>query len=433
LDKGVTALFTFQPFSRKQRQIFSWWTDGSPVRDANGIIADGAIRSGKTLCMALSFVMWAMTRFNGQSFAMCGKTIGSFRRNVLAVLKQTLPGRGYQFTDKRADNLLVISRGEVTNYFYLFGGKDERSQDLIQGITLAGVLLDEVALMPESFVNQATSRCSVAGSKFWFNCNPAGAAHWFKTGWIDRREQRNLLRLRFTMADNLSLSPEVRARYAAQYTGAFYDRYIRGLWVTANGVIYDCFSQRANVPATLPETGGDYFVSCDYGTLNPTCFLLWQRERGGERWCCLREYYFSGREAQRSGHGRQKTDGELADDLQRWLAGIRPRSIVVDPSAASFMAELRQRGIPVQAADNRVLDGIRNVSELLRDGKLLFSKSCVRTLSEFGEYVWDEKASAQGIDKPVKEHDHAMDAVRYFVTTVVIRGQVRVSVRPRRL
>ena len=161
------TVFKFKPFSKKQKQVLTWWCPASSVKDKDGIIADGAIRSGKTVCMSLSFVMWAMNSFNGQNFGMCGKTIGSFRRNVLFWLKLMLKSRGYQTKDHRADNLLEVSRGNVTNYFYVFGGKDERSQDLIQGITLAGVFFDEVALMPESFVNQATGRCSVEGSKFW--------------------------------------------------------------------------------------------------------------------------------------------------------------------------------------------------------------------------------------------------------------------------
>ena len=166
--KKIKQTFKFKPFSKKQRMVLNWWCDTSPVKDMDGIIADGAIRSGKTVCMSLSFVMWAMTQFNGQNFGMCGKTIGSFRRNVLFWLEVMLRSRGYTVADHRADNLVVVTRGETTNYFYIFGGKDERSQDLIQGITLAGVFFDEVALMPESFVNQATGRCSVEGSKYWF-------------------------------------------------------------------------------------------------------------------------------------------------------------------------------------------------------------------------------------------------------------------------
>ena len=233
--------FRFCPFSTKQLKLLTWWLPESGVSDKDGIIADGAIRSGKTVSMALSFVIWAMETFNEQNFAMCGKTIGSFRRNVLSVLKQMLSSRGYAVIDHRADNLVVITRGNITNSFYVFGGKDERSQDLIQGITLAGIFFDEVALMPESFVNQGTGRCSIAGSKFWFNCNPDTPAHWFKKEWVDKREEKNLLHLHFTMDDNLSLSDDIKRRYRDMYSGVFFKRYIQGLWVAAEGVIYDQF------------------------------------------------------------------------------------------------------------------------------------------------------------------------------------------------
>ena len=258
--KRIKRFFHFQPFSRKQRKVLNWWTETSPVKDYDGIIADGAIRSGKTVSMSLSFVLWAMTTFNGQNFAMCGKTIGSFRRNVLFWLKLMLKSRGYRVADHRADNLVVVSRGSVENNFYIFGGKDERSQDLIQGITLAGVFFDEVALMPESFANQATGRCSVDGSKYWFNCNPDGPYHWFKVNWIDKStgylgkiktEQikakakaegrdhglKKILYLHFTMDDNLSLSEAIKARYRSMYTGVFYQRYIKGLWAMAEGIM----------------------------------------------------------------------------------------------------------------------------------------------------------------------------------------------------
>ncbi|MGN1144469.1 MAG: PBSX family phage terminase large subunit, partial [Anaerovoracaceae bacterium] len=236
------AVFKFRPFSKKQKKILTWWLPESGVSEHDGIIADGAIRSGKTVSMALSFVMWSMETFNQQNFGLCGKTIGSFRRNVLAVLKLMLFSGGYKFKDHRADNLLEVRKNGVTNFYYIFGGKDERSQDLIQGITLAGVLFDEVALMLESFVNQATGRCSVEGSKFWFNCNPPAPAHFFKKEWIDRAEERNLLYLHFTMDDNLSLSEKMKARYQMQYSGVFFKRYILGLWVAAEGVIYDLFA-----------------------------------------------------------------------------------------------------------------------------------------------------------------------------------------------
>lgn len=410
----IKAIFKFQPFSKKQLKVLTWWLPNSPVKDYEGIIADGAIRSGKTLCMSLSFVMWAMETFKNQNFGMCGKTIGSFRRNVLFWLKLMLKSRGYKVEDHRADNLVVVTRGNVVNYFYIFGGKDERSQDLIQGITLAGVFFDEVALMPESFVNQATGRCSVDGSKYWFNCNPDGPYHWFKINWIDDRGKKKLIYLHFTMDDNLSLSEKIKARYRAMYSGVFYKRYILGLWVVAEGIIYDMFNTARHVMRglnNLIET--QYYVSCDYGTQNATVFLLWCKDASG-KWVCFREYYYSGRD-----EDSQKTDTEYADDLEKWLAGIKPIKIIIDPSAASFIAELKKRGYKIKKAKNAVIDGIRFVASLLNEEKVAIHESCINTIKEFASYTWDIKASEKGEDKPVKMYDHAMDAFRYFCYTII--------------
>lgn len=446
--KKVNQIFHFKPFSQKQRKVLNWWCDSSPVKDYDGIIADGAIRSGKTISMSLSYVLWAMTRFNGQNFGMCGKTIGSFRRNVLFWLKLMLRSRGYKVADHRADNLVIVTRKGVENYFYIFGGKDERSQDLIQGITLAGVFFDEVALMPESFVNQATGRCSVDGSKYWFNCNPDGPYHWFKAKWIDKaigyvgkgkarklQEEaaragketglKKLLYVHFTMDDNLSLSEEIKTRYRSNYSGVFFKRYILGLWAMAEGIIYDMFDSDKHVRKIreffqVLIDGGRY-VSVDYGTQNATVFLLWNRGTD-RRWYCIREYYYSGRDK-----GSQKTDSEYADDFQEWLGGTGIKAVIVDPSAASFIAELRKRGYAVLKADNDVEDGIRVVASLLNMGRLVFSDSCVNTIKEFASYIWDEKAAQRGEDKPVKEHDHAMDAVRYFCYTILSKRTAQVK------
>lgn len=418
-------VFHFKPFSKKQRKVLNWWCDSSPVKDKDGIIADGAIRSGKTVCMSLSFVFWAMANYSDQNFAMCGKTIGSFRRNVLTLLKLMLRSRGFHVADHRADNLVEISRNGIINHFYIFGGKDESSQDLIQGITLAGVFFDEVALMPESFVNQATGRCSVDGSKYWFNCNPDGPYHWFKLNWLDKADEKNLIVLHFTMDDNLSLSDRIKERYRNMYTGVFFKRYILGLWAMAEGIIYDMFTEERHVKRVLDYArlliDGGRYVSIDYGTQNATVFLLWNKGTNG-KWYCIREYYYSGRDK-----GIQKTDGDYADDLGKWLDGTRIKAVIVDPSAASFIAELRKRGYAVLKADNDVEDGIRLVAALLNTGRLLFGSSCVNTIKEFGSYIWDQKASERGEDKPIKQHDHAMDAVRYFCYTVLNNKTVRVK------
>lgn len=408
--------FKFKPFSRKQRQILNWWCPSSPVKDYDGIIADGAIRSGKTVCMSLSYVMWAMSTFNGENFIIAGKTVGSCRRNVIKPLKQMLTSRGYTFEDRRTDNVLVIHRGNITNEFYIFGGKDEGSQDLVQGITAAGAFFDEVALMPKSFVEQATGRCSVDGSKYWFNCNPGSPYHWFKQEWIDQRKEKNVLYLHFTMDDNLSLSEKIKERYRNMYRGVFFKRYILGLWVMAEGLIYDMFDpakhvvQPDQIPAIIPNT---WHVSCDYGTQNATVFLLWGQGQD-KKWYCCREYYYSGRDTE-----QQKTDTEYANDLQKWLDGIKPQKIVVDPSAASFIAELKKRGYSIKKARNDVLDGIRFLASLLLNGSVKFSSDCKMTIQEFASYVWDEKAAERGEDKPVKKFDHAMDSSRYFAYTII--------------
>ncbi len=414
--KKNKSYFTFKPFSKKQRKVLNWWTNASPVKDMDGIIADGAIRSGKTLCMSLSYVLWAMTTFQNQNFGMCGKTIGSFRRNVLFWLKLMLKSRGYKVEDHRADNLVIVRRNGVENYFYIFGGKDERSQDLIQGITLAGVFFDEVALMPESFVNQATGRCSVEGSKFWFNCNPDGPYHWFKVNWIDKQEEKKIIYLHFTMDDNLSLSERVKERYRSMYSGVFFKRYILGLWTVAEGIIYDMFDNAKHVLSEIKDILNEQstnYVSIDYGTQNATVFLLWQKTIFG-LWICTREYYYSGRDK-----GKQKTDSEYAEDLINWLEATKVNAVIVDPSAASFIAELRKRGFHVRKAKNDVEDGIRVVGNALNLGIIFFSALCKETIKEFASYTWDAKAGERGEDKPVKQYDHCMDAVRYFVYTVL--------------
>ena len=419
------AAFKFAPFSRKQRMVLNWWTQESPVKDYDGIIADGAIRSGKTVSMSLSFVAWAMETFDGQNFIMAGKTIASLRRNVLSVLTPILRGRGYSCEERRGDGLLVVTRGNRENRFYCFGGHDDRSQDLVQGITAAGAFFDEVALMPESFVNQATGRCSVDGSKLWFNCNPAGTMHWFKRNWIDDRLTKNLLYLHFTMDDNLSLSDRIKTRYRSMYAGVFYQRYIMGLWAVAEGLIYTMLSEEnyyteAERPASL-HFAARRTIAVDYGTTNP-CVFLDCYDDGVTVWVD-REYRWDSRsdEAKRSGNP-QKTDAQYANDMAAFM-GTEPErwcTIICDPSAASFITELKSRGFHVKAANNEVLDGIRTVGALLQKRYIKINRdACPGLIAEMQAYVWDEKAAMRGEEKPVKALDHAPDALRYDIMTTL--------------
>lgn len=398
-------------FSEKQRVVLNWWRRDSPHFHKEAIVCDGAVRSGKTLCMGLSFFLWACTEFRGQRFGVCGKTISSLRRNVLTELLPKLRAIGFTVTEKRTENLVRVSFRGRTNDFYIFGGRDESSSALIQGITFAGVLLDEVALMPRSFVEQACARCSVTGSRLWFNCNPEGPHHWFYNTWILGAEKRGCLYLHFTMEDNPSLSKQIRERYARLYSGVFYRRFVLGQWVAAEGRVYDFFDASKAPPVPSGEFS-QWYISCDYGTVNPASFGLWGLQDGV--WYRVSEFYFDSKREM-----RQMTDAEYADALAR-LAGGRPISaVIVDPSAASFIALLKKRGWTVKKADNDVLSGIRRTSDLLKSGRLVICDTCTDCLRETEEYVWDVKA---GHDAVKKEHDHAMDDMRYFAATV-LRGQ----------
>lgn len=395
-------------FSQKQRQVLTWWRPGSPHREKQAIICDGAVRSGKTLCTGLSFFCWAMCSFQSRNFALCGRTIQSVRRNLLSELLPLLERMGFRCDQKVSRNMILVRLGGRWNQFYLFGGKDERSAALIQGITLAGALLDEAALMPRSFVEQTAARCSVTGSRLWFSCNPESPAHWFYQEWVCKAEEKRALRLQFTMADNPGLSDKVRARYASTFQGAFYRRFVLGEWVADEGLVYDFFDE--SFVREVPEGPfEEWYVSCDYGTSNPTSMGLWGRKDG--TWFRVKEYYYDGRAAR-----RQKTDEEYADDLAA-LAGGRPvRAVVADPSAASFCETLRRRGWRVKKADNQVVSGIRLTARLLKSGKLVICKGCGSAVREFGLYRWDDRAA--GRDQVRKEHDHAMDEIRYFAATV---------------
>ena len=400
---------SYTAFSRKQRTCINWWMPGNDTNRYEAIVCDGAVRSGKTLAMGLGFFLWAMMSFDKQRFGICGKTIQSLRRNVLAELLPRLTGFGMVWKEKRSENLLIVTFHGRENRFYIFGGRDESSASLIQGITFAGILMDEVALMPQSFVEQACARCSVAGSRLWFNCNPAGPTHWFYRNWIQESEKRNCLRLHFTMEDNPSLSPEIRQRYERLYTGVFYRRYILGQWAQAEGRVYDFFEPDMVRP--VPEGAYQkWYVSCDYGTVNPTSMGLWGLHN--EVWYRVKEFYFNSRQAQ-----RQMTDEEYAAALGKLVGSRTVEAVIVDPSAASFIEVLRRKGWRVRKADNDVLTGIRQTSDALKEGRIVICEGCADCIREMDEYVWDLSSGAR--DRVKKEYDHAMDDMRYFVSTVL--------------
>ena len=441
----------------------NWWNQPETA-DLDGILCDGAVRSGKTMAITCGFFLWSMSRFDRQVFALCGKTVSALRRNLILPMNDWLGGI-LTITENRAENKLTVRLGNRRNTYYLFGGQDESSYMLIQGITLAGVLLDEVVLMPRSFVEQAAARCSVAGAKLWFACNPASPEHWFYREWVCKAGEKRLLRLHFTMDDNPGLPAGVRARYSRLYTGVFYRRYVLGHWCAAEGRIYDFDPARHTVeimqnafactqyplpgrgaggkngvqyrsgsgcvssgksPHSTPDLAalghplpgrGDggaakYYISVDYGVHNPFSAGLWAVRDGVA--VRLREFYHDGRSA-----GKLMTDEEYHQALCELADGLPIEQVIIDPSAASMIALLRKRKVfRVRRADNRVLPGIRLVGSLLAQGRLRIGSGCKDAIREFSLYVWQDDNER---DTPLKQNDHAMDDIRYFCMSVMKR------------
>ena len=410
--------FQFQPFSRKQRQLLNWWRDGSGWEDRRIVLADGAIRSGKTVAMILSFLLWSLTCFRGQDFILAGVTSGALARNVLSPMMAMLETLGIPAEWKRGEARLLVGG----NSYYLFGADKDNAQDKLQGMTAAGAYADEAALFPRSFIDQMIGRCSVEGSRIFLNCNPNGAYHYLKTDFIDRADEIGLYRLHFTMDDNLTLSPQIRESYARSFSGVFYRQYILGEWVSAEGAVYPMWDDRANTflaeargAEEIPYRDMRRFCAVDYGTVNP-CVFLDVRDDGKTFWI-MKEYYWDS-----AARRRQKTDAEYTDDLTAFLDGDRNVQIIVDPSAASFKAELRNRGFRVLDAKNDVREGVATTAVLIGSGRVRAERNrCPALLREIHSYVWDDKARRKGEERPVKDHDHAMDALRYLCHTRATR------------
>jgi len=392
-----------------------------PFTKYDALIADGAIRSGKTSFMAIAFVDDAMRRYSRQRFAICGKTVESAIKNIVEPYLGVKAAREkYHISWRRADKTMVITQGKKQNVFEVFGGKDESSFALIQGRTLAGVMFDEVALQTRSFVEQAMARCSVEGSRYWFNCNPDSPNHWFYKEWIKETQRHNALYLHFELDDNPALSQAIKDRHRATYSGVFYDRYIKGLWAAADGIIYPMFHKGKHMVKSKPRPYSKYYVSIDYGTSNPTSMGLWGAYGG--KWYRIADSYYDGRKQ------NPRTDEEHYRELERLVAEnikmqnpfAAVQAVIVDPSAASFIQTIKRHGrFRVKPAENDVVEGIRNTATELNAKRLLFCDCCHNIFEEFRAYVWDKKASERGEDKPVKQSDHAMDDMRYFVNTVI--------------
>lgn len=390
--------------SGKQLTLAHWW-HRPETEHLSGIIAEGAVRSGKTYGLLVGFLTWSRSTFTGQNFILAGKSVGALKRNVVQPMLALMRQMGWRYRYNRSE--LFIECGG--NVYYLFGASNEASQDVLQGITAAGCLADEAALFPKSFIDQMVARCSVDGSKLWFDCNPSYPTHFFKTEWVDRADELGLLLLHFTMTDNPSLTDQIRARYERMFTGVFRDRYILGLWTLAEGLVYPDYKT-----ALEPRYSGSatrYAVSCDYGTQNAFAALLWASD--GAIWHVVKEYRYSGRDT-----GHQKTDADYVADMRAFSDGLPDDApFIIDPSAASFIAAMRREGFKVRKAKNDMMDGIRMTGSAIATGLVRIADDLPELEKEFAGYVWDDKGAG---DRPVKVNDHLMDALRYGVATLRI-------------
>lgn len=408
----------FDNFSPKQKDVIAFGNNET----SDIILCDGAIRSGKTISVIIGFLLWVIKFTDGKTkdlnFIIAGKTVGSCVRNVIQPMRIVLDWLGYEYN--YVINKNVIKMGKIT--FYIFEGFNESSFEKVQGLTASGCLLDEVALMPQNFVEQCISRCSVKNSKIWLTCNPSNPFHFIKQEYINKAEQKNIKYLHFTMDDNYHLPEKIKQRYKRMYKGVFYSRYILGEWKVAEGLIYPNF-QDSHIVRPQGFDFERYYVSIDYGVFNPMVFLLWGKYKN--KWYCIKEYFHSGRET-----NRQKSDLEYYNDLENFLGDIFPQSIIVDPSASSFITLIRKnRKYRVINAKNDVMEGLANTSNALDNKDILFYDSLENTIEEFYTYQWDIKASENGEDRPLKESDHTMDSIRYFVNTILSgKNQARATI-----
>lgn len=394
-------------------------------RQANGRIniAHGSVRAGKSV--ALEQYRWpafVLNETSDKTLFMVARTLKTLERNVLLPL-QELYGPG----------LCKYSLGSKTAFLFgrrieLEGANDAQARSKLIGSTVSGALLNEINLLPEDFVKEMLARMDSDSAKMFATCNPDSPYHYLKKEYLDRESElrsagSDLRQWHFTLDDNTKIDDEYKTALKAEYgppSSIWYKRSILGLWVLAAGAVYDMWDNGIHVVKHAGEWK-KYAVAVDYGTSNPCTFGLYGWNGSSPPAMLVNEYWYDGRE-----ENKQKTDSAYADDMIKWLGPFvdKVEKIYVDPSAASFIAELKGRKLPVRKAKNDVLNGIRLVSRLLGDGLYSVHQSCKKTIENYQAYVWDKKAQQRGEDKPLKENDHACDRDRYFLMSEFGRNNV---------
>lgn len=395
-------------YSPKQLALMRLW-QGNKLKRVN--LLEGSVRSGKTWISLVLWAFWVATSPEAGNYLMVAKTLTSLRRNCLDLLQSLVGSKNFNYSLSKKEGRLF---GRLV---YLEGVNDARAESKIRGMTLQGAYCDELTLFTDDFYAMLLSRLSQKGAKLIGTTNPDSPYHWLMQKYIHRKDELDMLVLKFLIDDNPYLDAEYVENLKKEYTGVFYDRFIRGLWVVAEGLIYPEAAEGAyTVICDAQRAYTQYYISVDYGTLNPCSMGLWGLSEG--TWYRIREYYHSGRDTR-----QQLTDEEYYAGLERLADGLPIRAVIVDPSAASFITTIRRHGkYQVRQASNAVVDGIRSTAAAMQAGKVRICESCTNTIAEFGAYRWDEKSTE---DKPIKENDHAMDDIRYFVQTIISKQSAK--------
>lgn len=408
--------------SQRQQKILAF-----PYSKYDALICDGAVRSGKTSIMMWAFVRWAMENFSGQRFGVCGRTVDSCTKNIIVPFTaMSLAKERYIIRWRRGDKVMEVRRGAVTNYFEVFGGKDEASYTLIQGRTLAGVLLDEVVLMPRSFVEQALARCSVDGARLWFSCNPGSPHHWFYQEWIKRSRERNALYLHFEMTDNPGLSKRTLERYENMYAGIFYDRYVRGLWVAAEGIVYKDFANDTEKyligdPLEWAKQNGASFsiisIGVDFGgTKSATKFQATGITKDF-RVVALEEEYIKNEEIDPNALNRRfATFCQLITSKYGYSQTRADSAETVLIRGLDHTAQKMRLGTQVKNAMKlQITDRIRLVVLLMKQGRFKVSRNCPHLIDALQTAIYDpDKFEDERLDDGTSDID-SLDAFEYSI------------------